>query len=439
MSNQAVPSGWRAGHISDIASVNPSVSVASLDDQDAVSFLTMADVGESGRILNHQIRQLREVRAGFTRFEEGDILFAKITPCMENGKGAFARNLVNCHGFGSTEFHVLRANDRGDPEFVYHLAQSTDVRTKAIAFFTGSAGQQRVDAQFFYRFPLLIPPPPEQRKIARILTTLNNLIEKTESLIAKYQAIKQGMMHDLFTRGVDENGHLRPAYEEAPALYKPSELGWIPKEWEVRSIDSLAVRVGSGITPTGGSEVYLTEGVIFIRSQNVASDGLDLSDVAYIESRTHQMMAGSEVFAFDVLLNITGASIGRCCFLPSGLGLTNTNQHVCCIRIPQPNEPDGKFVSSVLASPIGQNQIFRLNAGGNREGLNYQQLRSFVIPWPSKDERLRIATRLTCIERQVAEERKLLEKLRLQKTGLMQDLLTGKVRVKVDAAEEVAP
>ena len=84
-------------------------------------------------------------------------------------------------------------------------------------------------------FPILYAPLPEQRKIARILTTIDNLIEKTEVLIAKYQAIKQGMMHDLFTRGVDEHGYLRPTYDEAPDLYKPSELGWIPKIWEIKT------------------------------------------------------------------------------------------------------------------------------------------------------------------------------------------------------------
>ena len=231
MSDQPLPSGWHSGHISDIATINPSVSVASIYEHEKVTFLTMADVGENGRIQNRQIRRLDEVRAGFTRFEEGDVLFAKITPCMQNGKGAFARGLLNRCGFGSTEFHVLRANSHGDSEFLFHLAQSHDVRVKAIAFFTGSAGQQRVDAKFFSRYPLLIPPPCEQHKIARILTTVDDLIEKTETLIAKYQAVKQGMMHDLFTRGVDDHGQLRPTYEEAPELYKQSELGWIPKAW----------------------------------------------------------------------------------------------------------------------------------------------------------------------------------------------------------------
>ena len=238
-------------------------------------------------------------------------------------------------------------------------------------------------------------------------------------------------MHDLFTRGVDAHGRLRPTHEQAPDLYKQSELGWIPKEWEGPTIGDLAPRVGSGVTPTGGSEVYRNEGVIFIRSQNVTHEGLDLSDVAFIDEKTHKAMSNSEVFGFDVLLNITGASIGRCCYLPSNIGNANTNQHVCCIRTSAPCEADAVYLSSVLSSHIGQNQIFRLNAGGNREGLNYQQLRGFRVPWPLPDEREEIAKRLNKTKIRVGAESKLLAKLRLQKSGLMQDLLTGKVRVKV--------
>ena len=84
--------------------------------------------------------------------------------------------------------------------------------------------------------PITCPPLPEQRKIAKILTTVDNLIEKTEALIAKYQSVKQGLMQDLFTRGLDQHGHLRPPYAEAPELYNKSELGWIPREWEVEQM-----------------------------------------------------------------------------------------------------------------------------------------------------------------------------------------------------------
>jgi len=201
-------------------------------------------------------------------------------------------------------------------------------------------------------------------------------------------------------------------------------LGPIPIDWDVKAIGELAVHVGSGITPTGGSEVYTDSGVVFIRSQNVTNEGLLLDDVAFINQKTHASMKSSEVVPYDVLLNITGASIGRCCYLPPGLGQTNVNQHVCAIRLPIANCSDAKYLSSVLSSPIGQNQIFRLNAGGKREGLNYQQLRLFRIPWPSPKQRAGIARILTTQDNLIEKTEALIAKYQAMKQGMMHDLFT---------------
>ena len=323
--------------------------------------------------------------------------------------------------------HVLRAKNGYDQSFVFYSLEHKDMTP-----FIKGGTRAKLNQWELRQVKIASPSLPEQHKIARILSTVDKQIEKTEELIAKYQSIKQGMMHDLFTRGVDQNGRLRPPQLEAPDLYKQSPLGWLPKEWESHTINDLATRVGSGITPTGGSEVYLTEGVIFIRSQNVKFSGLDLTDVAYIDEVTHHLMAGSEVFPYDVLINITGASIGRCCCMPDGLGKTNSNQHVCCIRLADSCEEDAKYLATILSSPIGQNQVFCLNAGGNREGLNYQQIRSFIVPWSKKQERIQVSALLSTIQKSLESEYLLLEKLKEKKTGLMQDLLTGAVRVSVE-------
>ncbi|KAB8317308.1 hypothetical protein SD81_018535 [Tolypothrix campylonemoides VB511288] len=206
--------------------------------------------------------------------------------------------------------------------------------------------------------------------------------------------------------------------------FKDSPVGRIPRDWDAVSIDEIAVHVGSGITPRGGSNVYKREGILFIRSQNVTFNGLLLDDVAYIDARTHESMKRSEVFAHDVLINITGASIGRCCPVPEGLGTTNVNQHVCAIRLPNTNREDAIFLSSVLASHIGQSQIDRLNAGGNREGLNYQQLRAFLIPFPPPHERACIAEILDTVDDAIARTSSLITKLKQIKAGLLHDLLT---------------
>lgn len=213
-----------------------------------------------------------------------------------------------------------------------------------------------------------------------------------------------------------------------PEQFKNCPIGRVPIEWDCPTLGALAIHVGSGITPRGGSEVYQSEGVLFIRSQNVHSDGLRLEDVVYISRRMHEAMKRSAVLPYDVLLNITGASIGRVCFFPKAIGLANVNQHVCVIRLRQPDEIDSRLLTAMLVSSIGQLQIRRLNAGGNRPGLNYEQLRAFAVPWPHKDERQFTVRVLSESENRLAQERAILAKLKCLKQGFMDDLLTGRVR-----------
>jgi type I restriction enzyme S subunit len=203
------------------------------------------------------------------------------------------------------------------------------------------------------------------------------------------------------------------------------ELGYtFPEDWDAKTIGDIACHVGSGATPTGGSSVYSKTGITFIRSQNVTFKGLLLDDVAFIEPSIHRQMARSEIFPHDVLLNITGASIGRCCYVPYGFGIANVNQHVCAIRLPKPSHEDAVFLAGVLTSHIGQSQIDRLNAGGNREGLNYQQVRSFSVPWPMPEERKRIAAILEEVDEAIAKTEAVIAKLRQVRAGLLHDLLT---------------
>lgn len=275
----------------------------------------------------------------------------------------------------------------------------------------------------------------EQKAIADVLDTVDEAIAATQAMLDKQNKIKDGLLQDLLTRGVDQNGKLRPHPEDAPNLYKSSPLGLIPKDWDATTINDMAIHVGSGITPRGGSAVYKKSGIIFIRSQNVHNDGLKLEDVAYITDQIHSEMASSRVFPNDVLLNITGASIGRCCPLPEDFDEANVNQHVCSIRLPKSNKSDAKFLSMTLSSFIGQNQIARFNAGSNREGLNFQQIRSFDIPWPQQKERERIAKTYEGYQNQKNNVLDEMDKLKKLKSGLMQDLLTGKKRIPVKQKE----
>ncbi|MFH8464093.1 restriction endonuclease subunit S [Streptomyces sp. NPDC017991] len=159
--------------------------------------------------------------------------------------------------------------------------------------------------------------------------------------------------------------------------------------WGTRLVKTLATKIGSGKTPSGGSESYLTSGVPFLRSQNIHFNGLRLDDVVYISEATHREMRGTRVKPDDVLLNITGASLGRVSMAPEGLGEANVNQHVCIIR---PNaEANARYLAYALSSRPIQEQISELQVGGNREGLNFEQVGNLTVPAALAKEQRRIA------------------------------------------------
>lgn len=151
--------------------------------------------------------------------------------------------------------------------------------------------------------------------------------------------------------------------------------------WPIDRIKDHATKIGSGITPSGGATSYLESGIPLLRSQNIHFDGLRLDDVAFISEETHNEMRGTQLCAHDVLLNITGASIGRCTFVPDGFGEGNVNQHVCIIR-PGP-KLSYRFLAYCLSAPWGQDQVFSSFTGASRQGLGQRDLGEIQVPLPS--------------------------------------------------------
>lgn len=389
-----------------------------------VTFVPMSDVSESGQWVHRQSRPYQEVRNGYTCFDDGDVLFAKITPCMENGKGCHATGLVGGIGFASTEFHVLRANQGADAGFIFQWSIDQSLRRKAAAMMTGSAGQQRVPASFFSTFMVPSLPKTEQSKIAEVLSTVDRAIAQTEALIAKQQRIKTGLMQDLLTRGIDEHGQLRC---ETTHAFKDSPLGRIPVEWEVRPLDSVAEFVTSGAR--GWAKYYSEEGAIFLRIGNLTRKhiNLRLDDIVRVQPPTSAEGTRTQVQQGDLLISVT-ADLGIIGVIPSNFGIGYVNQHIALARLNR-ETVSPRFVGWFLGGHQGRNQFDKLNESGAKAGLNLPTVRSLLFPSPSLTEQAKIAALLDSNVEALERRIDTLRKLRHLKTALMQDLLTGKVRV----------
>lgn len=183
-----IPSGWKIGFLNEISKIDPSMPKG-LPDELEVSFVPMESVNEGGGISKCETKKLGDVRKGYTYFEENDVLFAKITPCMENGKGAIAESLKNSRAMGSTEYYVFRAIKPEDTQFIYYLTMSGVFRKRAERWMQGSAGHRRVPKDFFTRRSIVIPDSESRRKIG---LTLNSLHSQKTKIRRHIDAIRTG-------------------------------------------------------------------------------------------------------------------------------------------------------------------------------------------------------------------------------------------------------
>lgn len=181
---------WEEKKLSELCKINPSkINVKELEDDTLVSFIPMPSVSDVlGKIDNPQQRALGEVKKGYTNFSEGDVIFAKITPCMENGKTAIVGKLINGIGYGSTEFHVFRCNKNLNNEYLYHILRNQSFRDEARAVMTGAVGQQRVPKSFLEEYMIYTPKIEEQLEIVKLV---NDCFGKEQEAYELYDLIDQ--------------------------------------------------------------------------------------------------------------------------------------------------------------------------------------------------------------------------------------------------------
>ena len=332
-------------------------------------------------------------------------------------------------------FKSLTAQPNVDAKFLFYQVQ----RLRG-AFERYAAGSTFPEINKKDTARVLIPHPADKRiqqRIAAILTSIDTAIEKTEALIAKYQQLKAGLMHDLFTRGVLPNGQLRPPREQAPELYQETAIGWIPKVWRTQSVEAALESVVDG--PFGSNlktEHYVVDaGVEVVRLQNVGAYEYDDSDKAFVSDRHATSLVRNKVVGGDVLIAGLGDeryAVGRACCYPADVPPA-INKADCFRARCDPTVMKNKFFMLFLNSELARRQMRRFEQGVTRPRINTGNLKRVIACIPGLDEQDSIISKFEAVQETIQTQDVDATALRKQKLGLMQDLLTGKVPVTVDA------
>jgi len=404
---------------------------AELEDQELPRYIRITDFGENGRLKEDTFKSLPIELANDYLLNQGDILFARSGATVGktfqfknySGKACFAGYLIKA---SPDEKKIIS-------DFLYLYTKSSFYEQWKNSTFI-QATIQNIGADKYQSLELTVPPLPEQQAISTFLdretSKIDTLIEKKQRLIELLEEKRSALISHAVTKGLDPYAKKKNSGVEW--------IGEIPEGWFLSKLKYLTSKIGSGKTPRGGSEIYCDSGILFLRSQNVHFDGLRLDDVVYIDESIDSEMSSTRVLPDDVLLNITGASIGRSSIVPKDFPQANVNQHVCITR-PLKKKIDSRLLHYELSSNGVQALIFSNENGTSREGLTFSQISNFVIAIPNNlDEQRHIANFLdretekidTFINKISAQ----IEKLKEYRTALISAAVTGKI----DVREEVA-
>ena len=263
----------------------------------------------------------------------------------------------------------------------------------------------------------LVPQDPNDEPASVLLERIR---EQKQQMVKEGKLKKKDIKNDSVIFVGEDNLHYEK-FQDGTVKCIENEIPFeLPKGWAWSRLHPLTIKIGAGSTPTGGAAVYSNSGIKFIRSQNVYDNGLVLNDVAYISEEINQKKSGSIVKPQDILLNITGGSIGRCALVPDDFDIANVNQHVLIIRLVELNLR--QYIHSVIISPYIQEQILSKQVGSGRGGLSAETTSSFLIPIPPIQEQYAIQDKLQQCVSSVSE-------IAVEKTNIISFILKAKDKI----------
>lgn len=393
-----------------------------------VGWVRISDVTSSSKFLRKTDQYLSKLgESKSLRVDKGDLV---MSICGTIGKPIII-DMPACIHDGFVQLYEIK---NADVEYLYYVLQFSEKGLER----KGQPGTQvNLNTTIVGDYLIYAPPLLQQQKIAKILSNCDEVIKKTEAAIVKYQALKQGMMHDLFTRGIDlKTNKLRPTYQDAPELYKESALGMIPKDWtEGHFIDFADGRISHSFTggPFGSdlqTTHYTKEGVRIIQLQNIGDGHFNNGYKIYTSEERANYLRACNIYPGDIILSKMAEPIARACIIP-----VYHNRYLMASDGIRLSINKKKFNLRFVLETINQKRFRNIaelrSTGTTRSRIGLTELKEIPVCYPNLREQNLIGAKLDNLEQSLSIERSSLAKYQQIKAGLMQDLLTGKVEVNV--------
>lgn len=399
-----IPNNWQWKHVADCVQFNPKVIQ---DDAAEVSFIPMADV-EPGFVDHCSTRQIKlwaKVKKGFSRFQEGDLLVAKITPCFQNRKSCIAKNLISGTGAGSTEFHVIRCVSDVDAKFLLYFFKSEYFIRYGVNHFNGTVGQQRVGAQDIKDCLIPVPPFDEQTRIVEKLEEAFDEIDRAEKAYDELQTLAGVLRGQILQEAIQ--GKLVPQLAEEGVVEQigaaPEEVPFIiPETWKWGTLKNITGTITDGThhSPKNSQvkdEVFKN---LYVTAKNIKYTGVDLSKPTYVDDEVHAEIIQRCSPAFgDVLFVKDGATTG----VVTVNNLQDSFSMLSSVALIKtlPEVLDSQYLVYVLRAPVIEKLIRSKMKGTGIPRVTLKILQDIPIPVPPFDEQLRIVGKVGDLLKQV--------------------------------------
>jgi type I restriction enzyme S subunit len=429
-----VPEHWDVKRGRFCMDVNPSSPrMRTLRPDDEVSFVPMEAVGEYGGLELGQTRAIADVGSGYTEFEDGDVLVAKITPCFENGKGALATGLLNGAAFGTTELHVLRAAPILERRFLFYFSISRLFRSTGEGEMYGAGGQKRVPPKFCENVRLPLPPIDDQRAIADFLdretAKIDTLVAKKRTLIERLKEKRTALISRTVTRGLPPDAARAARLDPHPKL-KPSGIDWlgaVPEHWRITRLSRVVACLDGRRIPLNREERSERQGPYPYWGANGIVDSVD--EWLFDEPLVLLGEDGAPFFALNK----------EVAFFVTGKIWVNNHAHVL--------RPFAGIDGEFLAHALNHTEYGAFIDGSTRDKLTQDDMNAIPIATPPHAEQRAIARFLdretAKIDTMIATVETAIERLQEYRTALITAAVTGKIDVRAlsgaDAAGTMTP